>query len=268
MSKIESLKAQAENLKAALAEQGIEITRGVALDTVAKQYGFANWDTLSGVLNQPVTAAPKPTLKDLAYYPMHAWVEKGAQTQSYNVEGYEEEGLALLGDEKALSGFLAKYPDSFSKGLDSEAMYLLGSGHDVSFTFRDLLGLEYKELGGKGYWALKDGDRFIRFDSEPVILPVKTVEMTVPKVVRTIKGTELIAMRSHDGSDSDRFVMVPPHLKLEVIRSKISKGLTELKAAVSDADAGVAVEDVEKMVKNLGCLWVQRPHEVGQNYDL
>ena len=270
MSKIESLKAQAENLRAAHAEDGVEITKGKALELIAKQYGFENWDTLCAVAIRLEKPAPAPTLANLEYRPMRAWVEQGPKTESYHIETFEEEGLALLGDEKALCAFLEKYPGVYEKGLDSEALYLQGDGHDRSFTFRDLIGLAPRIVGGKTMWALADGERFIRFDEEPVVAKTEKCELTVPRVSRSIKGVELIALRSHDGSSYDHFALVPPHLNVDTLRTKISDGLTALKdrdAAHPDSEEEYTEQDVKKLVEGLGCLWVASPHEVGQNWD-
>jgi hypothetical protein len=268
MSKIEPLKAQAENLKAGLASEGIEISKGKALEMVARQYGFDNWDTLCAVVIQSEKAKSEPTLADLEYVPMRAWVEQGPKTESYNIEVFEEEGLALLHDGQALTQFLAEYRNQFEKGLDSGALYLFGDGHVKSFTFRELLGLKPRVIAGKTHWALADGDTFIRFDEEPVL--AGKFELTVPKVTRSIKGTELIALRSHDGSFYDHFAIVPPHLDVETLRAKISEGLSALKerdAAEEDLDKEFTETDVKALVERLGCLWVATPHEVGQNWD-
>lgn len=50
MEKISALKAQAKNLVQAMADIGVNLSHGQALEAVAKQYGFANWDTVAGVL--------------------------------------------------------------------------------------------------------------------------------------------------------------------------------------------------------------------------
>ena len=50
MEKIAALKAQAKILVQAMADIGMMLSHGQALEAVAKQYGFANWDTLAGVV--------------------------------------------------------------------------------------------------------------------------------------------------------------------------------------------------------------------------
>lgn len=43
---IEDCKAQAKRLRAAMAERGVEITHSAALETVARQHGARDWNTL------------------------------------------------------------------------------------------------------------------------------------------------------------------------------------------------------------------------------
>jgi hypothetical protein len=269
MSLIKSLKAQAENLMVALAEDGVKVEKGKALDFVARQYGFVNWDTLCAAVLEFETSKKAPTLADLQYRPMHAWVEQDGVEKSYVIEGFEGEGMPLLGDVAALTDFVAKHPSVYEKGLDSDAIYLLGDGHDVSFTFRELMGINPELVDDTTYWSLTDGKRVIRFDEEPVYRD--TFELTIPKVTRSIKGTELIALRSSDGSFYDHFAMVPPHLNVEKLRTKISDGLTKMKEADAanrdDSDKEYTEIDVKKLIEGLGLLWVASPQEVGQNWD-
>ncbi len=268
MSLIKSLKAQADNLMVALAEEGIKIEKGKALDLVARQYGFPNWDTLCAAVIEFEKSNKEPTLADLSRRPMHAWVEQDGAEQSYVIEGFEEEGMPLLGNETALTDFVAKYPSVYEKGIDSDAIYLFGNGHDVAFTFRELMGIKPELVDDTTYWSLTDGKRVIRFDEEPVYRD--TFELTIPKVTRSIKGSELIALRSSDGSFYDHFAIVPPHLKVETLCTKISEGLATLKAADAaneDLDAEYTEKHVKALVERLGCLWVAEPHEICQNWD-
>jgi len=268
MSLIKSLKAQAENLMAGLVEEGITVTKGKALDLVARQYGYVNWDTLCAAVLAVEKSNHEPTLADLQFRPMHAWVEQGGDVKSYVIDTFEEEGLALLNNEKALTEFLAQYPSVYEDGLDSVALCLMGDGRDVSFTFRELLGIKPELVDGKTYWSLADGKRVLSFDEEPNA--PEEFELTIPKVTRSIKGTELIALRSSDGSYYDHFAMVPPHLNVEKMRTKVSDGLTELKkrdAASGDSEAEYTEKDVKALIERLGCLWVANPHEVGQSWD-
>jgi hypothetical protein len=268
MSLIKSLKAQAENLMTGLAEEGITVTKGKSLDLVARQYGFANWDTLCAAVLAFEKSKQEPTLADLQFRPMHAWVTQDGVEKSYVIHGFEEEGMPFLGNEEALTEFLAKYPGVYENGLDSDAIYLFGDGHDVSFTFRELLGIKPELVDDKTYWSLTDGKRVLTFDEEPVV--ADTFELSIPKVTRSIKGTELIALRSNDGSYYDHFAMVPPHLDVEKMRTKVSAGLTKLKArdaASEDSETEYTEKDVQALIERLGCLWVANPHELGQSWD-
>lgn len=57
MSKIETLKAQAKNLRIAMASMGMQISQAQALEAIAQQYGFDNWDTLAGLVKSTHTVA-------------------------------------------------------------------------------------------------------------------------------------------------------------------------------------------------------------------
>ena len=43
---LDELKAQARRLRSSLAEAGSDITHSKSLELIAKQYGFADWNTL------------------------------------------------------------------------------------------------------------------------------------------------------------------------------------------------------------------------------
>jgi hypothetical protein len=236
---------------------------------VARQYGYPNWDTLCAAVLAYEKVEHEPTLANLQYRPMHAWVTQDGGVKSYVIDTFEEEGLALLNNEKALTEFLAQYPSVYEDGLDSVALCLMGDGRDVSFTFRELLGIKPELVDDKTYWSLADGKRVLSFDEEPKA--PEQFELTIPKVTRSIKGTELIALRSNDGSYYDHFAMVPPQLDVEKLRAKVSDGLTELKsrdAASGDSEAEYTENDVKALVERLGCLWIATPFEVGQSWDV
>lgn len=55
MDKIETLKAQAKNLKIAMASMGMQISHAQALEAIAQQYGLENWDTLAGLVRKADT---------------------------------------------------------------------------------------------------------------------------------------------------------------------------------------------------------------------
>lgn len=57
---IETLKGQAKRLRAGLAEDGDFISHSEALELVARQYGYRNWNTLhAAVGNRPPNRAPQ-----------------------------------------------------------------------------------------------------------------------------------------------------------------------------------------------------------------
>lgn len=57
---LEALKAQAKRLRAGLAEDGDFISHGEALELIAKQYGYRNWNTLHAAIgNRPPRNAPQ-----------------------------------------------------------------------------------------------------------------------------------------------------------------------------------------------------------------
>lgn len=57
---LETLKAQAKRLRAGLAEDGDFINHSEALELVARQYGYRNWNTLHAALgNRPPRRAPQ-----------------------------------------------------------------------------------------------------------------------------------------------------------------------------------------------------------------
>jgi hypothetical protein len=57
---LDALKAQAKRLRAGLAEDGDFISHGEALELIAKQYGFRNWNTLHAALgNRPPARVPQ-----------------------------------------------------------------------------------------------------------------------------------------------------------------------------------------------------------------
>ena len=159
MSKIASLKAQAANLKLAMEDIGVTLTQAQALEAIAKQYGFDNWDTIAGMLNKPETAA----------------------------------------------------------------------GNSLT--------------------------------------------LTVPAIVKSAKGCQMLLVTSHDGAAYDRQVIVPPHLDTEVIAAKLATEIVRLKA-IDEAheESGLPYdsyteEDLSLFVRALGCIWVMSPKVVRETWD-
>jgi len=272
MNKVATLKAQAKNLVQAMADIGVTVSHSQALEAVAKQYGFDNWDTAAGLLKAEVPARA-PRLADMPLVPISAWVEReNPVSQSCTVYYYDSEALGLIHDEEALCRFIAQYPDAYAEGLDTNAITLLDDGEDWHFSLRQLLGITYVDLGGN--WKLKDGITHLRFSLGDVWKPATPAStgLTVPEMAKSAKGCNLLRLTSHDGADYDKFVIVPPHLDQAVIKSKIDAELTRLKAL--DAAGGedetfeeYTDKDVKEFVRRLGCVYVSQPQTVGQNWD-
>lgn len=159
MSKIASLKAQATNLKLALEAVGVKLTHAQALEAIAKQYGFENWDTIAGILNKTGT-------------------------------------------------------------LESE-----------------------------------------------------TVALTIPAVVKSVKGCQMLLVTSHDGAAYDRQVIVPSHLDVDVIAAKLADEIVRLKALDREFEELLlpydeyTEEDLSRFIGALGCVWVTRPKVVRETWD-
>jgi hypothetical protein len=79
MKAISVLKAQAKNLQAALAAQGIPVKLGQAQELIAQQYGHPNWDTVAGILNAPEPEPRAPRLSDMPGMPDSVRVERGVR---------------------------------------------------------------------------------------------------------------------------------------------------------------------------------------------
>lgn len=154
MNKIETLKAQAKNLKIAMASMGVQISHAQALEAIAQQYGVENWDTLAGLVKK-----------------------------------------------------------------------------------------------------------------------ADTVALSIPEVVKSAKGCQLLILPSHDGARWDRHMIVPPHLDAEVISAKMACEILRLKAiddvldAAGEAYDGYTDADLAKFAGSLGCLWVAKPVVVSENWD-
>lgn len=263
MSKLATLRAQANNLKQALADQGITLTKAQALEAIAKQYGQPNWDTAAGILNKKPSPKKTYSLADMPLRPSEIRVETNSpRAITYDVDFYEEEGIALLNDWKALEAHIAQY---YSDGLDSGAIGLHGDGQDARFTFRQLLDIRYADIG-MGFWKLADGITTLTFICDGEWRPDASAEsselaLTVPDVVKSIKGTGLVVLRSGDGGDYDKYVLVPPFLDKTTICDKITAEICRLRALDRDNQDNpeypeYTTETLAAFVSALGALWV------------
>jgi hypothetical protein len=278
MTKIATLKAQAKNLKSAMAEMGMTLTQAQALETIAKQYGIDNWDTLSGMMKKEPAPAPEPRLADMPLPPTDIWVEGlGPRSSKCTVDLYAFEALQLLHDEKALRAYVEANPDEYCDGMDSTAIYLFDDGRDHDFTFNQLLGIRYVGLG-EGKWLLRDAETHLRFccddlwRPEDVLKKSVTPELMVPELVKSARGCQLIILSSSDGVAYDHHVIVPSHLKAEPISRQIAEEILRLKAIDRENNGVPGYDeytdaDLAKFVTSLGCLWVVEPVMVRENWD-
>ncbi len=275
--KIATLKAQAKNLQIALAKQGIELTRGAALEAVAQQYGLPNWDTLAGLLKVKPAQSPTPTLADLPGSTDLVDVELGVSTTSCEVGEWDEAVIALLHKPDELQAFIDAHPDMYEAGMASEVLTLYGDGEDFQFTIEQLQSGKYVKAGGRAYWHIPEEDTYLSFPHVDVwesSVKQPVFELTVPELVKTAKGVTLVALRSVDGWAYDHYVLVPPHLDAKVIVTRLVDQLTLLKKqdADNESDSDSAYEeytdkDLETFVATLGCEWVSQPEELGTTWD-
>lgn len=278
MTKIAALKAQAKNLRAALSDQGIAMTLGQAQEAIAKQYGIANWDTLSALLGRKPNPAREPVLADLPGMPSTVTVERGLRAEAYNVEDFDWDVIELLHKPAELQAFLEQNKATYSDGLDTCVLMLMGPDDTIELTAEMLQAGCYRgDLGGKAYWFLPDDDMYLGFDHcSPWTVQDEASDgckLTVPEVVKSAKGIQVVALRSHDGSKWDHFVMVPPHIPVQGVVDRLSTELKRLKAldAEQQNDASYqeyTADDVRKFVESLGCTWVDSLVEIGDNWDV
>lgn len=231
MKKIASLKVQAQNLKAVLAEQGIILTQGQALETIAKQYGAPNWDTLCGMLKKPVEPVLEPRLSDLPFVPEGLWLEIGMRTSRCHIEKYDTEALALLHDEALLRAHLEAHADQYEGGIHSPAIALIDDGMDAELTFQMLLGIRY--VRGMR-WQLKDGTKLEFCQNYNLRIGAgrsarEELELKIPEAVKSVKSVQLVKLCSHDGAAWDLHVLVPAHLHVAVITHRFEVEIRRLK---------------------------------------
>ncbi|MNR71862.1 hypothetical protein D3C71_25410 [compost metagenome] len=270
--KIATIKAQAKNLRLALAKQGVDLTACAALEAVASQYGFPTWDALCGVLKKEERQARSPIPADLPGIPDAVRVFVDGKEKLFSVETWDEELVELLHDESALRAFVDRHQEVYLGGLDSSVLFAFGDGEDVCVSAAELLGVKYVEEDGRGLWQLADGKTRLEFVFETGWKAPSPSGLSVPELVKSAHGCSLIALRSHDGSAWDHFAMVPPHLDAAEVASELGQVLTALKERDAQGQGVEGYEeftdiDVRAQVERLGCTWVDKPVELGQNWD-
>lgn len=276
MTKLATLKAQAQNLKRALAEMGMTLSTGQSLEAVAKQYGQPNWDTVAGLLRKRPAPAAEPRLVDMPCVPSDIWVEDGMTSEKCYVENYDYEALVLLHDEVALRSFIASEPEAYEEGMDSTAIYLFADGHDHQFTFNQLLGLKHCSFAD-GSWEMADG-RYLRFCCDDLwkpldVAPEAAPELTVPKMVKSVKGCNLVVLPSNDGAEFNLHVLVPPHLDATKIRDQLTSEILRLKQMDRDNEEKPNYEEytdttLTAFAASLGCLLMQEPWKTSETWDM
>lgn len=271
MTQIETLKAQANNLKHAMAKMGSPISLAQALEAIAQQYGIENWDTLSGIVNARQESKRATKLAD-HLTGLHYVEVKGCSgtTRFCKVIYLDTDALAYVQNERQLQQFLSENPRKYPIGMQTIAVRLRDDAQDFEFSFADLVGLHLDNE----YWYLASGMVALRFhrDAAPSEAMTK-VDLVVPQMVKSAKGCELIILASCDGATYDRHVIVPPHLNAEVISLKIRDEIRRLKRIDAEHEEdenygdGYTEADLARYVGSIGCLWVLKPQVCGENWD-
>ncbi len=84
----DNLKLQARRMRDYFAEKNIDISHSSALETLAKQHGFKDWNILSATLNRQSKKIPWPGLEDKisGSYLGHAFTGKILKVQTARME--------------------------------------------------------------------------------------------------------------------------------------------------------------------------------------
>ena len=90
-----ALKAQAKRLRTSLSAAGTKLPHAVALETVAKQWGFRDWNTLSSAASQASTPMWQIGQKVSGVYLGHAFT---GQIKSVSQRGANHARLTLVFD--------------------------------------------------------------------------------------------------------------------------------------------------------------------------
>lgn len=273
MTQIETLKAQAKNLKHAMTGMGISISLAQALEAIAQQYGMDNWDTLAGIVNK--TDADAVTPAGPGYLPSVPYqVDMKGCSGLYikcTVEHFDRDVLAFVYDEPALRHYLRNNSTKYPWGLATVAIKLVSpEGRVFEFRAAELLNMKW----GNGDWYLTGGLVALRFhchEDKPAA-PAPKTELVIPQMVKSAKGCQLVILASGDGAQYDRHVIVPPHLDAEVISLKIRDEIRRLKQIDAEHEEddnydGYTDADLARYVGSIGCLWVEKPFVCGENWD-
>lgn len=166
--KISALKAQAQNLRAALEKSGTPATLAFAQELLAQQYGLADWNTLVALADQKSPAAPaaaaekEPRLCDVPAIPDELRIEYGSRTLSYDIQEFDEDFMRAMGDPQAIQAIFDAHPHLQNDRDSTTVIMGYGDGEDVELTVADLQDAKGQVLAGTAYWTLAD-DRIISF---------------------------------------------------------------------------------------------------------
>lgn len=273
---LKPFKVQAKNLHAALKARGNEHSLAYAQELVATQYGYANWDTLAGVVHQQNVAASQPLrLSQLpaGVIPDEIIVERGTLRDSLNVVGWEETLIELADDRQALEQALKDNAQMYPDGMATVLICLEGDGFDLNITAEELSAGCHQRLGGQDYWHLPGKDWYLQFVYATSQLWGSEKEeasklLPIPEVTRSLKGVRLLTLASREGRAWDLQVLVPPHLGFSEIADKVAKEIERLRELdrVHEEEAQFVEyteQDLRRYVSTLGCQMVDAEKRIG-----
>lgn len=271
MTQIETLKAQAKNLRHAMTKMGMAISLAQSLEAIAQQYGVENWDTLAGIVNKAELAVPPVrTLAQLPSVPYKVEV-RGCSGLYFEcrVKRFDAETLVLVHDKPALGRYLMANPEKYPDGFATTAIELTSDGRDFAFPLFQLLYMKF----GDDNWFVDGALLALRFhcrEDKPTKL--EGVELAIPQMVKSAKGCQLLILPSHDGGHYDKHIIVPPHLDVDVISQKMVaeiRRLKELDAAHADDENydEFTSADLARFAASIGGLWVGEPKIASENWD-
>lgn len=271
MAQIETLKAQANNLKHAMAKMGMPISLAQALEAVAQQYGLENWDTLAGMVNANEKSKRPPEFANHLRGLQCVEVKGCSGSRSIcSVIYVDIEALAYIQDTRRLQQYLSENLKKYPTGMQSIALRVRGIDRDFQFSFAELIGIHCD----KDYWYLASGLVALRFHRDDESTDAASnVDLAIPQMVKSAKGCQLIILASCDGANYDRHVIVPPHLNAEVISVKIRDEIRRLKQIDAEHeedenfDGGYTDADLARYVGSIGCLWAGKGLVCGENWD-
>lgn len=274
-----ALTVQAKNLHRALRAQGIKKPLAFSQELIAAQYGAANWDTLCGMAKAEDALGQKPLLLvDLPGAPDEVHVIRpGQSAKSFKAVAWDSEIIELVHTPDFLREWLEANSDAYPEGFYTEVIGLQGDGEDLSITVFDLQdGKHVRDSSNKDFWYLPMKNWYLSFwfmANDQWRRPEAPPKIFVPEVVKSADGVQLLALRSHDGSEWDHYVLIPAHIRVEDIRGRITEELDRLQELDRANENNpeyleYSIGDIERFVRTLGCAFVHTPEELGRNWDV